>query len=107
MIPSAHRWRRWESKTSDFDANRASTGNQRKPDPELPESKHEEEQVRETAVSAGKIEPETTQGRADVGHMPTAETLGRLARKVSSSSRHTDSRRLARAVLPLLSLDEA
>ena len=34
--------------------------------------------------------------------MPTAETLGRLARKVLSSSRHTESRELARAVLELL-----
>jgi hypothetical protein len=37
-----------------------------------------------------------------VGETPTAETLGTLARKVLSSSRHADSRRLARAVLRLL-----
>ncbi len=41
-------------------------------------------------------------GRADVGDVPTAETLGTLARKVLSTSRHQDSRRLARAVLRLL-----
>jgi hypothetical protein len=38
----------------------------------------------------------------DVGETPTAETLGSLARKVLASSRHADSRRLARAVLQLL-----
>jgi hypothetical protein len=37
-----------------------------------------------------------------VGDVPTAETLGMLARKVLSSSRHADSRGLARAVLRLL-----
>lgn len=46
---------------------------------------------------SGKAEAETTQGRADVGGMPTAETLGALARKVLSSSRHAESRELARA----------
>jgi hypothetical protein len=79
-----------------------STGNHRKPDPELPESKHEEKLFRETVLPCGKTEAESRQGRADVGDMPTAETLGALARKVLSSSRHTDSRRLARAVLRLL-----
>ena len=53
-------------------------------------------------MPTGKIEPEVTQGRADVGDMPTAETLGSLARKVLSSSRHAESRELARAVLRLL-----
>ena len=53
-------------------------------------------------MPTGKIEHEMAQGRADVGEVPTAETLGTLARKVLSSSRHTDSRRLARAVLRLL-----
>jgi len=37
-----------------------------------------------------------------VGETPTAETLGSLARKVLSSSRHAESRELARAVLQLL-----
>ena len=95
-------WRRWESKTADFDANQATTGNHRKPDPELPESKHEEKHFRETVLPSGKIEAETEQGRADVGDTPTAETLGALARKVLSSSRHAESRELARAVLELL-----
>jgi hypothetical protein len=102
MISIPNWWRRWESKTADFDANRASTGNHRKPDPELPESKHEEKLFRETVLPCGKTEAESRQGMADVGDMPTAETLGALARKVLSSSRHTDSRRLARAVLRLL-----
>ena len=31
---------------------------------------------RETALPTGKIERESTQGRADVGDVPTAETLG-------------------------------
>jgi len=95
-------WRRWESKTSDFGANQASTGNHRKPDLEPPESKHEEKHFRETVLPNGKIETETEQGRADVGDIPTAETLGSLARKVLSSSRHVESRELARAVLQLL-----
>ncbi len=34
-----------------------------------------------------------------MGDVPTAETLGTLARKVLSSSRHAESRELARAVL--------
>jgi len=102
MISIAKWWRRWESKTADFDANRATTGNHRKPDPELPESKHEEKQFRETVLPSGKIGHDTTQGRADVGDVPTAETLGSLARKVLSSSRHAESRELARAVLRLL-----
>ena len=55
-------------------------------------------------MPTGKIEPKVTQGRADVGHMPTAETLGSLAGKVLSSSRHAESRELARAVLELLAL---
>jgi hypothetical protein len=38
----------------------------------------------------------------DVGEPPTAETLGSLARQVLSSSRHAESRELARAVLELL-----
>ena len=57
-------------------------------------------------MPSGKIEAETTQGRADVGDVPTAETLGVLARKVLSTSRHADSRRLARAVLRLLALSK-
>ena len=80
----------------------ATTGNHRKPDPELPESKHEEKHFRETALPTGKIGRETVQGRADVGDVPTAETLGTLARKVLSSSRHAESRELARVVLELL-----
>ena len=59
-------------------------------------------QSRETALPTGKIERETTQGRADVGDVPTARTLGALAREVLSSSRHVQSRELARAVLRLL-----
>jgi len=100
-------WRRWESKTSDFAPIQATTGNQRKPDPQLPETKDGEMHFREAALPTGKIEPEFTPGRADVGETPTAETLGMLARKVLSSSRHADSRRLARAVLRLLALNEA
>ncbi len=56
-------------------------------------------------MPSGKIERETTQGRADVGDVPTATTLGALARKVSSSSRHAESRELARAVLRLLACE--
>ena len=100
--PGGQRWRRWESKTADFSADQATTGNHRKPDPDSPESKHEEKQFREIVLPSGKIEHETTQGRADVGETPTAETLGSLARKVLSSSRHAESRRLARSVLRLL-----
>jgi len=102
VIPSAYQWRRWESKTADFDANRTTTGNHRKPDPDSPESKHEEKHFRETVLPNGKIDAETKQGRADVGDVPTAETLGSLARKVLSSSRHAESRELARAVLERL-----
>ena len=103
---SAKRWRRWESKTSDFAPNRATTGNHGKPDPELAETKDEEKHVRENALPTGKIEPEVTQGRADVGDVPTAQTLGTLARKVLSSSRHAQSRELARAVLRLVALSK-
>ena len=95
-------WRRWESKTADFAANRATTGNHGKPDPELAETRDGEKHVGETALPSGKIERETAQGRADVGDVPTAETLGRLAREVLSNSRHAESRELARAVLQLL-----
>ena len=42
----------------------------------------EKKHFRETALPTGKIERETTQGRADVGDVPIAETLGTLARKV-------------------------
>jgi hypothetical protein len=62
-------------------------------------SKHEEKHFRENALPTGKIEPEVTQGRADVGDVPTAKTLGRLARKVISKSRHAESRELARGCL--------
>jgi len=102
MILSVERWRRWESKTARFAPIQATTGNHRKPDPELPESKHEERRFRESALPTGKIEGEFTQGRVDVGNMPTAETLGTLARKVLSSSRNAQSRELARVVLELL-----
>ena len=57
-------------------------------------------------MPTGKIEAETTEGRADVGDVPTAETLDMLARKILSISRHEDSRRLARAVLRLLALSK-
>jgi len=90
MISDGYWWRRWESKTSDFEPNHATTGNHRKPDPELPETKDGEKHVRENALPAGKIERELQQGRADVGDVPTAETLGLLTRE------------LARAVLRLL-----
>jgi hypothetical protein len=80
--------------------------NHGKPDPELPETKDSEKHVRETALPSGKIERETVQGRADVGDVPTAQTLGMLARKVLSSSRHAESRDLARAVLRLLAGSE-
>jgi predicted aminopeptidase len=53
-------------------------------------------------LPTGKIEHETIQGRADVGGVPTAETLGTLARKILSTSRHAESRELARVVLRLL-----
>ena len=95
-------WRRWELKTSDFPANQATTGNHGKPDPELPETKDDKKHVQENALPTGKIERESTEGRADVGDVPTAETLGSLARKVLSTSRHAESRELARAVLRLL-----
>jgi hypothetical protein len=81
---------------------RATTGNHRKPDPELPETKDSEKHFRENALPTGKIERETTQGRAYVGDVPIAQTLGTFARNVLSTSRHADSRRLARAVLRLL-----
>ena len=80
----------------------ATTGNQGKPDPELLETKDSKKHVRENALPTGKIERETTQGRADVEDVPNAETLGALARKVLSNSRHAESRELARAVLRLL-----
>ncbi len=57
---------------------------------------------RETVLPSGETDAETAQGRADLGETPTAETLGMLARKVLSSSRHAESRQLARAVLRLL-----
>ena len=41
-----------------------------------------------------------------MGDVPTAETLGTLARKVLSSSRHAESRELARTVLRLLALSK-
>ena len=53
-------------------------------------------------MPTGKTEREIAQGRADVGELPTAETLGTLACKVLSNSRNADSRELARAVLRLL-----
>jgi len=102
MILSVERWRRWESKTSDIAPIQATTGNHRKPDPEIAETKDEKKHVRENVLPTGKIEPETMQGRADVGDMPIAENLGTLARKVLSSSRHAQSRELARVVLDLL-----
>jgi hypothetical protein len=95
-------WRRWESKTTDFAPIRATTGNHGKADPELAETNDREKHIRETALPSGKIERETTRGRADVGDVPIAQTLGTLARKVLSSSRHAESRELARAVLRLL-----
>jgi hypothetical protein len=72
----------------------------------LPETKDSKKHFRENALPTGKIERETAQGRADVGDVPTAETLGVLARKVLSSSRHAESRDLARAVLRLLAGSE-
>jgi hypothetical protein len=101
VVSDCYQWRRWESKTSDFAGNQATTGDHGKQDPELPEPKDSEKHVRETALPTGKTERETTQGRADVGDLPTAETLGTLARGVLSSSRHAESRELARAVLRL------
>ena len=102
MILSVERWRRWESKTSDFAPIRATTGNHGKPDPQLAETKDGGKHFRENALPTGKIEGEAMQGRADVGDVPIAQTLGTLARKVLSSPRHADSRELARAVLRLL-----
>ncbi|MFA9410875.1 MAG: hypothetical protein ACERK0_06395, partial [Deltaproteobacteria bacterium] len=55
-----------------------------------------------TVLPTGKTDAATEQGRADAGDVPTAQTLGTLARKVLSSSRHAESRELARAVLQLL-----
>ena len=95
-------WRRWESKTADFVPIQATAGNQGKPDPESAETKDSEKHFRETALPTGKIDAEVTQGRADVGDVPTAATLGTLARNVLSNSRHAESRELARAVLQLL-----
>jgi hypothetical protein len=95
-------WRRWESKTSDFAPNLATTGNHRKPDPDLPETNDGKKHVREDALPSGKIERETAQGRVDAGEAPTAQSLGPLARKVLSSSRQAESRELARTVLRLL-----
>ena len=102
MISDEHQWRRWESKTSDLAPIQATTGNHRKPDPELAETADSEKHVRESALPTGKIDRETTEGRGDVGGVPTAQTLGMLARKVLSNSRHVESRDLARAVLQLL-----
>jgi hypothetical protein len=102
QLTGYNQWRRWESKTSDFAANQATTGNHGQPDPDLAETKDSKKHVRENALPTGKIEAVTTEGRADVGDVPTAQTLGTLARKVLSSSRHADSRRLARVVLRLL-----
>ena len=78
-------WRRWEPKTPDFEPNRATTGNHGKPDPELAESKDGERHFRETALPTGQIDDETAQGRADVGDVPTAQTLGTLARQASAN----------------------
>jgi hypothetical protein len=102
MISIQKWWRRWESKTSDFEPIQATTCNHRKPDPELPEPKDSGKHFRENALPTGKIEGEPTQGRADVGDVPTAETLGALARKVLSNSRLAESRELARLVLQQL-----
>jgi len=104
MISNANWWRRWESKTSDFASNRATTGSHRKLNPELAETKDGEKHVRENVLPTGNTEQGMTPGRADVGDAPTAETLGTLARKVLSCSRHAESRELARAVLRLLAL---
>ena len=68
----------------------------------MPESNDSEKHFRENALRTGKLERETTQGRADVGDVPTAETLGALARKVLSNSRLAESRELARLVLQQL-----
>ena len=81
-------------------------GNHGKPDPELAETEDRENHVQETVLPTGKIEIETVRGRADVGDVPTAQTLGTLARKVLSSSRLTESRELARAALRLLARSE-
>ena len=78
---------------------RADSRNHEKLDPELAASRDSEKHARENALPTVKIEHETTQGRADVGDVPTAETL---ARKVLSSSQHAESRQLARAVSRLL-----
>jgi len=102
MISNGYQWRRWESKTCDSAPIQATTCNHGKPDPGLAETRDSKTHFRETALPTGKIERETAQGRAEVGDVPTAETLGTLARQVLSSSRHADSRRLARAVLRLL-----
>jgi hypothetical protein len=72
------------------------------PDPDSPESEHEEKRFRETVLPSGKIEAETEQGRADAGDVPTAETLGTLARveslKTSSRSSNQGFRQLARYI---------
>jgi hypothetical protein len=57
-------WRRWESKTSDFEPNRATTDNHGKPDPELQETKDSKKRFREPTLPTGNIEHESTQGRA-------------------------------------------
>ena len=95
-------WRRWESKTSDSAQIEATTGNHGKPDPHSRGKKGNEKPFREMALPSGKNRSSDAPGRADVGDMPTAETLGSLARHVLSRSRHAESRELARAVLRLL-----
>jgi len=85
VIPSAYRWRRCESKTLDFAPIRATTGNHGKPDAELAATKDGEKHVPETALPTGKIEHETMPGRAGVGDMLTAETLGTLARRTAAT----------------------
>jgi hypothetical protein len=75
---------KWESKTSDFEPIRATTGNHGKPDPELPETKDGEKHFRENALPTGKMEAVAVWGRADVGDVPTAETLSVLMHCVNT-----------------------
>lgn len=102
MITDSYRWRRWESKTDDSGSFDASAGNHARAglEPEVETGK--QKSSGENALPTGKTADGGATGRADVGTVPTASTLGELARAVISKSRHKESRMLAEAVLELL-----
>lgn len=95
-------WRQRESKTGDSGSFEATSGNHRKSDPDLEVHKGNESAFGEDALPAGKNSCVVIEYREAVGDMPTASTLGELARAVISKSRHEESRMLAEAVLSLL-----